>query len=127
MLAIALVRHLLGCHSEKAFLEEVRREWRHRFPHLPSQSELARRLRWLHVAFEELPACLMANLPEDPWQQVDTTALPVKHPSRVRGADQWQGPGGLVAGFGWDAAHSEWTCRFRLALRSELASRLVRA
>lgn len=126
VLTIALVRHLLGRPSEKAFLEELRREWRHYVPNLLSQSQFNRRLRWLWGAFEELRACLTANLPEDPWQQVDTTALPVKHPSRVRGPDRWQGPGGLVAGFGWDAAHSEWFYGFRLALRTELGSRLVR-
>ena len=127
VLTIALVRHLLGRPSEKAFLEELRREWRHYFPRLLSQSQLGRRLRWLWGAFEALRERLLAHLPQDTWQQVEATALPVKHPSRVRGPDQWQGPGGLVAGFGWDAAHSEWTCGFRLALRTELGSRLVRA
>ena len=39
------------------------------------------------------PAGAPPAVPEDPWQQVDTTALPVKHPSRVRGADAWAGPG----------------------------------
>jgi hypothetical protein len=126
VLTIALVRHLLGRPSEKAFLEEVRREWRHYFPRLPSQGQFNRRVRWLWGAFEELRAYLVDRLPEDPWQQVDTTALPVKHPSRVRGPDGWQGPGDLVAGFGWDAAHSEWFYGFRLALRTELGSRLVR-
>ena len=126
VLTIALVRHLLGRPSEKAFLEEVRREWRHYFPRLPSQGQLGRRVRWLWGAFEELRVYLADRLPEDPWQQVDTTALPGKHPSRVRGPDGWQGPGDLVASFGWDAAHSGWTCGFRLALRTELGSRLVR-
>lgn len=31
-----------------------------------------------------------------------------------------------MAGFGWDAAHSEWPYGFRLALRTELGRRLVR-
>jgi len=52
-----------------------------------------------------------------PCQQVGATALPVKHPSRVRGPQGWQG--GLMAGFGWSAHHSGWTCGFRLALDAE--------
>ena len=63
----------------------------------------------------------------DSWQQLDTTALPVKHPSRVRGPDSWCGPGDLHAGFGWDAAHHEWFYGFRLGLRTDLGSRLVRS
>jgi len=52
----------------------------------------------------------------------------VKHPSRVRGPDQWTGPGnGLAARFGRDAAHAEWFYGFRLAARTDLGSRLVRA
>jgi hypothetical protein len=66
-------------------------------------------------------------LPPDGWQQIDTTALPVKHPSRVRGPDSWVGPADLVGRFGWDAAHHEWFYGFRLALRTDLGSRVVRA
>jgi hypothetical protein len=51
---------------------------------------------------------VVATLPEDGWQQIDTTALPVKHASRVRGPDAWDGPAGLRAGFGVDAAHRAW-------------------
>ena len=81
LLAIAIVRHLLGPRSEARFL-----------------------------------------------QQAGTCALPVKHPSRVRGADQWTGPGNdLAARFGRDAAHAEWFYGFRLAIRTDLGRRLVRA
>jgi hypothetical protein len=40
--------------------------------------------------------CLAAwatAVPADRVQQIDTSALPVKHPSRVRGPDGWTGPG----------------------------------
>ena len=127
VLTIALVRHLLGRRSEAGFLAEVARDWRHSFPVLPTQSEFNRRVRWLWGAFEALRAHLATAAPEDPWQQVDTTALPVKHPSRVRGPDGWDGPGDLCAGFGFDAAHREWFYRFRLAVRTDLGARLVRA
>ena len=71
---------------------------------------------------------LAARLPEDDCQQVDTSALPVKHPSRVRGPDQWTGPGNdLAARFGRDAAHAEWFYGFRLAVKTDLGSRIVRA
>src|SRR5712664_575301 len=128
LLAIALVRHLLGRRSEAGFLAEVARDWAHLFPVLPQQSEANRRTRWLWGAFEQLRAVLAARLPEDDCQQVDTSALPVKHPSRVRGADQWTGPGNdLAARFGRDAAHAEWFYGFRLAVKTDLGSRIVRA
>src|SRR5262245_23685684 len=127
VLTVALVRHLLGRPKEAAFLAEVRRDWAHYFPVLPHQSEFNRRVRWLWGAFELLRAHRLAGVPEDPWQQVDTSALPVKHPSRVRCPDGWQGPDGLAAGFGWDAAHREWFYGFRLALRTDLGRRLVRS
>jgi hypothetical protein len=128
VLAIALVRHLLARPSEAGFLGEVRREWGALFPHLPHQSEFNRRVRWLWGAFEHLRRLAAASLPPDGWQQVDTSALPVKHPSRHRGpAWAWDGPNDLHAGFGWDAAHAEWFFGFRLAVRTDLGSRLVRA
>lgn len=127
VLTMATVRHLLGRRSERGFLAEVRRDWSQYFPHLPHPSEFNRRVRWLWGAFESLRQHLLRNIPEDAWQQLDTTALPVKHPSRVRGADQWHGPNELPASFGRDAAHAEWFYGFRLALRTDLESRLVRA
>ena len=128
LLAIAEVRHLLGRRSESGFLAEVARDWGHLFPVLPHQSEANRRTRWLWGAFEQLRATLAARLPEDDCQQVDTSALPVKHPSRVRGPDQWTGPGNdLAARFGRDAAHAEWFYGFRLAIKTDLGSRIVRA
>jgi hypothetical protein len=128
LLAIAEVRHLLGRRSEAGFLAEVARDWGHLFPVLPHQSEANRRTRWLWGAFEQLRAALAARLPEDDCQQADTSALPVKHPSRVRGGDQWTGPGNdLAARFGRDAAHAEWFYGFRLAVKTDLGSRIVRA
>jgi hypothetical protein len=128
LLAIALVRHLLGRRSEAGFLGEVARDWAHLFPRLPHQSEANRRIRWLWGAFEHVRAALAARLPEDGCQQVDTSALPVKHPSRVRGSDGWTGPGNdLAARFGRDGAHAEWFYGFRLAVKTDLGSRIVRA
>jgi Transposase DDE domain len=128
LLAIALVRHLLGRRSEAGFLAEVARDWAHLFPKLPHQSEANRRIRWLWGAFEQLRAMLAARLPDDDCQQVDTSALPVKHTSRVRGPDGWTGPGNdLAARFGRDAAHAEWFYGFRLAVKADLGSRIVRA
>jgi Transposase DDE domain len=61
-------------------------------------------------------------------QQIDTSALPVKRPSRVRGPDGWTGPGNdLAARFGRDGAHAEWFYGFRLAIRVDLGRRIVRA
>jgi hypothetical protein len=127
LLSIALVRHLLGRRSEAGFLAEVARDWAHLFPRLPHQSEANRRIRWLWGAFEQLRATLAARLPEDDCQQIDTSALPVKHASRVRGPDGWTGPNGLHARFGRDAAHAEWFYGFRLAAKTDLGSRIVRA
>ena len=128
LLAIALVRHLLGRRSEAGFLAEVARDWAHLFPVLPHQSEANRRIRWLWGAFEQVRIMLAARLPDDDCQQVDTSAIPVKHTSRVRGPDQWTGPGNdLAARFGRDAAHAEWLYGFRLAIKADLGSRVIRA
>jgi hypothetical protein len=128
LLAITLVRHVLGRRSEAGFLAEVARDWGHLFPQLPHQSEANRRIRWLWGAFEQLRALLAARLPEDDCQQAGTSALPVKHTSRVRGADGRTGPGNdLAARFGRDAAHAEWFYGFRLAIKADLGSRIVRA
>jgi hypothetical protein len=128
LLAIALVRHLLGRRSEAGFLAEMARDWSHLFPVLfpvlPHQSEANRRIRWLWGAFEQFRMTLAARLPEDDCQQIDTSALPVKHPSRVRGPDGWDGPNGLVARFGRDGAHAEWFYGFRLAIKTDLGSRI---
>src|SRR5262249_35681522 len=86
-----------------------------------------RRLRWLWGAFEGLRRHVAGLVPEAPWPQVDPSALPVTPPSRVRGAEAWRGPGGLVTGFGFDAAHRDWCSGFRLAVRTDLGARLVRA
>jgi Transposase DDE domain len=127
LLTIAMVRHLLGRRSEAGFLAEVARDWSHLFPRLPHQTEANRRTRWLWGAFEQFRAALAARLPEDDCQQIDTSALPVKHASRVRGPDGWTGPGCLHARFGRDAAHAEWFYGFRLAIKTDLGSRIVRA
>ena len=127
LLAIAQVRHLLGRRSEAGFLAEVARDWGHLFPHLPHQSEASRRIRWLRGAFEQLRCHLAGQIPADDCHQIDTTALPVKHTSRVRGPDSWTGPDGLHARFGRDAAHSEWFYGFRLAIKTGLGARIVRA
>jgi hypothetical protein len=127
LLAIAQVRHLLGRRSEAGFLAEVARDWAHLFPRLPHQSEANRRIRWLRGAFEQLRCHLAGQIPADDCQQIDTSALPVKHTSRVRGPDSWTGPDGLHARFGRDAAHAEWFYGFRLAIRTDLGSRIVRA
>ena len=128
LLTIAVVRHLLGRRSEAGFLAEVGRDWAHLFPKLPHQSEANRRIRWLRGAFEQFRVTLAARLPADDWQQVDTSALPVRHCSRVRGPDGWTGPGNdLTALFGRDAAHAEWFYGFRLAIKADLGSRIIRA
>ena len=68
VLTIALARHRLGQPSERAFLEEVRRDWSPYFPCLPVQSEFDRRVRWLWGASEDLRQHLVSQLPEDAWQ-----------------------------------------------------------
>ncbi|MHB1433826.1 MAG: hypothetical protein ACYCVZ_17150 [Streptosporangiaceae bacterium] len=91
LLTIALVRHLLGRRSEAGFLAEVARDWAHLFPRLPHHSEASRRIRWLRGVFEQFRAHLAAGVPEDDCQQIDTSALPVKHPPGS--AEQTGGPG----------------------------------
>jgi hypothetical protein len=128
LLTIAVIRHLLGRRSENGFLAEIRRDWLCLFPHLPDQPEVNRRTRWLWGAFEQLGGAWAAAVPADPVQQIDTSAISVKHPSRVRGPDGWTGPGNdLAARFCRDGAHAEWFYGFRLAIRTDLGRRIVRA
>ena len=85
LLAIAQVRYLLGRRSEAGFLAEVTRDWAHLFPHLPHQSEASRASAGCgHVRAVALPP---RQIPADDCQQIDTSALPVKHAPRVRGPD----------------------------------------
>jgi hypothetical protein len=126
IVTIVLVRHVLGRRSESGFCTEIRRDRPRLFPALPHHSEVNRRARRLYGAFEQIRLALLAAVIADDWGQIDTSALPVKHPSRVRGPDSWVGPNGLVARFGRDAAHGEWFYGFRLALRTDLDTRLVR-
>lgn len=127
LLTIALVRHLLVRRSEAGFVAEVARDWPHLFPALPHQSEASRRIRWLRGASGQLREALAATVPLDDCQQVGTSALPVRHTSGARGSDGWTGPGGLHARFGRDAAHAGWFYGFRLGIRTDLGSRIVRA
>src|SRR5919202_1580113 len=127
LLTIDLVRPLMGRRSEAGFVAEVTRDWAQLFPRLPHQSQVNRRIRRLWAAFEQLRAALAAGCPVDDCAQVDTSALPVKHPSRVRGPDGWVGPNELVARFGRDGAHGEWFYGFRLAVQAHLGARLGRA
>ncbi|RFU23440.1 hypothetical protein D0Z06_02055 [Geodermatophilus marinus] len=78
-------------------------------PRLPHQSEADRRIRRPWAAFEQLRAALAAGVDVDHCAQVDASALPVEHPSRVRGPDGRVGPNDLVAGSGRDCAHGEWS------------------
>ena len=122
ILTFAVARELLGVTSERRFRRVLLREWRHLFPQIPAQSEFNRRTRWLSGALELLRQHWLADLPAalGHWFAIDTTPLPVKHPSRVRGVDGWVGPDGLHARFGRCAAKAEWFYGFRLALLTPL-------
>jgi DDE family transposase len=122
VLTFALARDLLGYDSERRFRRVLRDDWRHLVPSIPDQAELNRRTRWLWGALELLRQHYLAQLPPatEDWYAFDTTPLPVKHPSRVRGPDQWCLPGGLVARFGRCAAKALWFYGFRLAVLTPL-------
>lgn len=122
ILTFALARELLGYDSERRFRRVLLADWRHLFPHIPAQSELNRRTRWLCGAAELLRQQWVADIPAaaGDWVAVDTTPLPVKHPSRVRHADAWSGPDGLHAGYGRCAAKALWFYGFRLAVLTPL-------
>jgi hypothetical protein len=81
-------------------LAAVRHAWRRYFPTLPHQSECKRRVRWRWGAFELLRRVCVARVPPDPWQQSDTTTLPVQHARRPRSPEAWDGPAGWRAGYG---------------------------
>lgn len=127
IITIGLVRHLLRRRSELGFLTEIGREWPTVFPRLPHPSEVNRRTRWLYGAYDQIRQAPLADVAADDGGRIDTSVLPVKHPSRVRGPDSWTGPAQLCARFGRDGAHAEWFSGFRLAVRTDLGSRLVRS
>jgi hypothetical protein len=109
-------------------LAEVARDWAHLVPVLPQQSEANRRIRWLWGAFEQLRAMLAARRPADDCQQGRHHGAAGQ--ARLPGPRQrgWTGPGNdLPARFGRDAAHAEWFYGFRLAVTTDLSSRIVRA
>lgn len=81
IIAIVLVRHLLHRRSESGFLTEIRRDHAGLFPRLLHHSQFNRRARWLWGAFEQVRAAVACLVPADDWGQIDTSALPVKHPS----------------------------------------------
>jgi hypothetical protein len=81
IITIVLVRHLLRRHSESRFLAEIRRERPGLFSSLPHASKENRRARWLHSAYEQIRPAIMATIPADNWSQINTSALPVTHPS----------------------------------------------
>lgn len=122
VLTLGLARELLGYETERRFLRVVREDWGHLFPCLPAQSEFNRRLRWLWGALELLRQHWVAQLPAatEDWYAFDTTPVPVKSPSRVRGPDQWYVPGTGVARFGRCAAKAVWFYGFRLAVLTPL-------
>lgn len=99
IITIAPVRHLLGRRSEAGFLAEIRREWPALFPSLPHPSEVDRRIRRLYGAYEQIRQALLTTIVADDRGQIDTSAPPVKHPSRVRGPDSPTGPNQLCARF----------------------------
>ncbi len=127
LLTIATTRHVLGRRSEAGLLAEVARDWAHLFPRLPHKARRTAVFTGCGVRPGQLRRYLAAQLPGDDCQQIDTSALPVKHTSRVRGPDSWTGPDGLHARSGRDAAHAEWFYGFRLAIKTDLGSRIVRA
>lgn len=98
------------------------------FPHIPAQSELNRRTRWLWGALEGLRRAWVAQLPSSTSTLVgiDTSPLPVKQHSRVRPKEDWDGPYDLHAGFGYCAAKKLWFYGFRLAVLAPLAAPVPR-
>lgn len=77
---------------------------------VPAQG--APRVRWLWGAFEHLRQHLVRHLPEDAWQQVDTTALP--------------GPEGTPAlRNGIETTNGELTRRLGLARCQDLSGELL--
>jgi hypothetical protein len=122
VITFMLARELLGYDAERRFRRVLLTDWRHLFPRIPAQSELNRRSRWLGAAAELLRQTWVADIAATTgdWVAIDTTPLPVKHPSRVRHADAWVGPEGLHAGYGRCAAKALWFYGFRLAVLTPL-------
>src|SRR5438132_1395531 len=66
LLTLALARECLERRSERAWRAEVRADWQHLFPRVPTQSEWNRRVQqagWWWGAFEHLRAFWLRPLP----------------------------------------------------------------
>lgn len=124
-----LARESLGYDSERRFRRLLLADWRHLFPQIPAQSALNRRSRWLGAAAALPRQHRLADIPAvaGDWLAIDTTPLPVKHPSRVRHADTWVGPEGSHAGYGRCAVKALCFSGFRLAVLTPLLTPPTRA
>lgn len=128
LLAIAEVRHLLGRRSESGFLAEVARDWGHLFPGCRARARPTGRPagcggRSSRSGPSWPPGCprMTASRPVPPRFRWNT---------RPGSAERTIGPAPattLAAQFGRDAAHAEWFYGFRLAVKTDLGRRIVRA
>jgi hypothetical protein len=127
LLTIALVRHLLGRRSENGFWKRSAATG----PSVPALAGSAGGQPPYPLAVGGLRAVarhLGGSRARRPGPADRYLRAAGQAPPRVRGPDQWTGPGnGLAARFGRDGAHAEWFYGFRLAIRTDLGKRIVRA
>jgi hypothetical protein len=84
LLAIAVVRHLLGRRSEAGLLADVARDWGHLFPRLRIRARPTAGPAGYSAHSSSSGSRSRARLPEDDCQQADTSAL---HRVLKKGAD----------------------------------------
>ena len=125
LLAVALVRHLLGRRSEAGFLAEVARDGT---CSRSCRTKARRTGGSARCAPFELLRCSLAARRALVTMAIDTSALPVKG-TPPGSAARTAGPAraACMPDFGRDAAHAQWFYGFRLAVRTDLGSRIVRA
>ena len=124
---IAMVGHLLGRRSEAGLLAEVAGIGRICFPGCRTRARPTGASAGCGAHSSRSGRRWRRACAKTTASRPVTSALPVKHTSRVRGPDGWTGPNSLHARSRRDAAHAEWCYGSRLAIKTDLGSRIVRA
>ena len=127
LLTIATTRHVLGRRSEAGFLAEVARDWAHLFPRLPHQSEATA----ASAGCGARSSSCAATSPGKSRPMTASRSIPARCRSSTprESAAPTLGPAltGCTPGSAATPAHAEWFYGFRLAIKTDLGSRIIRA
>ncbi len=119
LITLALVAELAGYASQRAWLNHLRKNYLHLFPHLCDRTRYGRRLRNLRRAIEQIRRHLLflMNVDLSQLRVVDSFPLSLCHRRRVNSSSQ---PFDYFATVGYCAAKKEHFYGFRVHLITDL-------